>query len=96
MNEYLTEPKLDQPILIDNPYLSALISIIRFKKLDWKLIHRYGMHLSDTRPPLHVSSEEMVIYLHEAMAKVLQSIKKNPILITISSLIVINEMKCDT
>ncbi|CAF3354506.1 unnamed protein product [Rotaria socialis] len=84
MDEYLTEPKLDQPILIDNPYLSALISIIRLKKLDWKLIHSYGMHLSDTRPPLHVSSEEMVIYLHEAMAKVLQSIKKNPILITIS------------
>lgn len=42
------------------------------------------MHLSDTRPPYHVSSEEMVIYLNEAMAKVLQSIKKNPILITVS------------
>jgi hypothetical protein len=42
------------------------------------------MHLSDTRPPLHVSSEEMIIYLTEAMAKILQSIKKDPILITIS------------
>ncbi|CAF1441275.1 unnamed protein product [Rotaria sordida] len=84
MDEYLTNPKLDQPILIDNPYLSALIAIIRYKKLDWKAIHNYGMHLSDTRPPLHVSSEEMIIYLHEAMAKILQSIKKQPILITIS------------
>lgn len=42
------------------------------------------MHLSDTRPPLHVSSEEMVIYLTEAMAKVLQSIKKDPALVTVS------------
>ncbi|CAF1205603.1 unnamed protein product [Adineta steineri] len=84
MNEYLTSPKLEQPVLIDNPYLSALISIIRYKKLDWEAIHNYGMHLSDTRPPLHVSSEEMVIYLTEAMAKILQSIKKDPVLITIS------------
>ncbi len=67
-----------------SPYLSALIAIIRYKKLDWKAIHNYGMHLSDTRPPLHVSSEEMVIYMNEAMAKVLQSIKKDPMLITIS------------
>lgn len=67
-----------------NPYLSALIAIIRYKKLDWKAIHNYGMHLSDTRPPLHVSSEEMVIYLTEAMAKILQSIKKDPLLMTVS------------
>jgi len=67
-----------------NPYLAALIAIIRYKKLDWKAIHNYGMHLADTRPPLHVSSEEMIIYMNEAMAKVLQSIKKDPILITIS------------
>jgi len=84
MNEYLTDPKLDQPIFTNNPYLSALIGIIRYKKLDWKKIHNYGMHLSDTRPPLHVSSEEMIIYLNEAMAKILQSIKKDPILIAIS------------
>ena len=67
-----------------NPYLSALIAIIRYKKINWKAIHNYGMHLSDTRPPMHVSSEEMIVYLHEAMAKILQSIKKHPILITIS------------
>lgn len=67
-----------------SPYLSALIGIIRYKKLDWRAIHNYGMHLADTRPPLHVSSEEMVIYLTEAMAKVLQSVKKDPILVTIS------------
>jgi hypothetical protein len=42
------------------------------------------MHLSDTRPPLHVSSEGMIIYLVESLGKVLQSIKKDPILITIS------------
>jgi len=71
-------------LLISNIYLSALISIIRYKKLDWKLIHNYGMHLSDTRPPLHVSSEGMIIYLLESMAKVLESIKKDPILITVS------------
>ncbi|UJR10188.1 hypothetical protein I4U23_014403 [Adineta vaga] len=84
MNEYVIGPKSDQPIIIENPYLSALIAIIRHKKLDWQAVHNYGMHLSDTRPPLHVSSEEMVIYLTEAMAKILQSIKKDPILITIS------------
>jgi len=43
------------------------------------------MHLSDTRPPLHVSSEGMILYLLESMGKVLESIKKKgPILITIS------------
>jgi len=84
MNEYLADPKPDQPIQIDNIYLSALIAIIRYKKLDWKPIHNYGMHLSDTRPPLHVSSEGMIIYLLESMAKVLESIQKPPILITIS------------
>ena len=42
------------------------------------------MHLSDTRPPLHVSSEGMIIYLIESIRKILESIKKNPILITIS------------
>ena len=67
-----------------NPYLSALIGIIRYKKLDWKAIHQYGMHLADTRPPMHVSSEEMVIFLLEALAKILKSIKKEPKLITIS------------
>jgi hypothetical protein len=70
--------------MISNIYLSALISIIRFKKLDWKSIHDYGMHLSDTRPPLHVSSEGMILYLIESIGKVLQSIKKEPIVITIS------------
>jgi len=84
MNEYLTDPKPDQPIQIENIYLSALIAIIRYKKLDWKSIHNYGMHLSDTRPPLHVSSEGMILYLLESMGKVLESIKKGPILITIS------------
>ncbi|CAF1530815.1 unnamed protein product [Adineta ricciae] len=84
MQEYLTNPRLDQPIIIENPYLSALIGIIRYKKLDWRAVHNYGMHLADTRPPLHVSSEEMVIYLTEAMAKILQSVKKDPILVTIS------------
>ncbi|CAF4876748.1 unnamed protein product, partial [Rotaria socialis] len=54
MSEYLTDPKQDQPITIDNPYLSALIAIIRHKKLDWKSVHDYGAQLSDTRPPLHV------------------------------------------
>ncbi|CAF3416684.1 unnamed protein product [Rotaria sp. Silwood1] len=84
MNEYLTDPKQDQPISIDNAYLAALIAVIRYKKLDWKSIHNYGMHLSDTRPPLHVSSEGMILYLLESMAKVLESIQKHPILITIS------------
>ncbi|CAF0916119.1 unnamed protein product [Adineta steineri] len=84
MNEYLTDPKPDQPILVDNIYLSALISVIRHKKLDWKLIHNYGMHLADTRPPLHVSSEGMIIYLLESMTKILESIKPHPVLITIS------------
>jgi len=32
MNEYLTDPKPDQPIQIENIYLSALIAIIRYKK----------------------------------------------------------------
>jgi len=32
MNEYLADPKLDQPIFTNNPYLSALIGIIRYKK----------------------------------------------------------------
>jgi len=71
-------------LFFSDPYLTALISLIRFKKLDWKSVHNYGMHLSDTRPPLHVSSEEMVVYLNESMSKILQSIKKDPILITIS------------
>ncbi|CAF0862940.1 unnamed protein product [Rotaria sordida] len=84
MNEYLTDPKQDQPISIDNTYLAALITIIRYKKLDWKAIHNYGIHLSDTRPPLHVSSEGMIIYLLESMAKVLESFEKQPILITVS------------
>lgn len=84
MDEYLTDPKPEQTIVIDNPYLAALIAIIRYKHLDWKVIHDYGIHLSDIRPPLHVSSEEMVIYLIESMAKILQSIKKDPILITVS------------
>ncbi|CAF0828878.1 unnamed protein product [Adineta ricciae] len=84
MDEYLTDPKLDQAITIDNIYLSALISVIRMKKLDWKVVHNYAMHLADTRPPLHVSSEGMIIYLTEAMTKVLESIKKTPSLITIS------------
>lgn len=44
-----------------NPYLSALIGIIRYKKLDWKAVHNYGMHLSDTRLPLDVSFEEIII-----------------------------------
>jgi hypothetical protein len=70
--------------LLSNLYLAALIAVIRYKKLDWKLIHSYGMHLSDTRPPLHVSSEGMIVYLLESMAKVLKSIKKDPELITIS------------
>jgi hypothetical protein len=70
--------------VFSDPYLAALILLIRYKKLDWKIVHNYGMHLSDTRPPLHVSSEEMIIYLNESMAKILQSIKKDPILITIS------------
>jgi len=64
--------------------LSALIGIIRHKKLDWKPIHDYGMHLSDTRPPLHVSSEGMILYLIESMAKILEAIKKDPFLITLS------------
>ncbi|CAF2480843.1 unnamed protein product [Rotaria sp. Silwood2] len=84
MNEYLNDPKQDQPISIDNTYLAALIAIIRYKKLDWKSIHNYGIHLSDTRPPLHVSSEGMILYLLESMAKVLESIEKHPILITVS------------
>ncbi len=61
---------------LSNPFLSTLIGIICYKKLDWKAIHNYGIHLSDTRPPLHVSSEEMIIYLNESMAKTLQSIEK--------------------
>lgn len=65
-------------------YLSALITIIRHKKLDWKPIHDYGMHLSDTRPPLHVSSDGMILYLIESMSKILEAIQKHPILITIS------------
>jgi hypothetical protein len=69
---------------LSNPFLSTLIGIIRYKKLDWKAIHNYAIHLSDARPLLHVSSEEMIIYLNESMAKILQSIKKDPILITIS------------
>lgn len=84
MNEYITGVKADQQIFINDPYLAALIAIIRYKKLDWKLVHNYGMHLSDTRPPLHVSSEAMIIYLNESMARILQSIKKDPVLITIS------------
>lgn len=67
-----------------NQYLNALVGIIRYKKLDWKPIHNYAVQLSDTRPPLHVSSEGMILYLLEAMARVLESIKKNPILITVS------------
>lgn len=84
MVEYLTNPKPEQTIQTENIYLSALITIIRHKKLDWKSIHEYGMHLADTRPPLHVSSEGMILYLVEAMAKVLESIKKTPLFITIS------------
>ncbi|CAF3773051.1 unnamed protein product [Rotaria socialis] len=84
MSEYLTDPKQDQPITIDNPYLSALIAIIRHKKLDWKSVHDYGAQLSDTRPPLHVSSEGMILYLLESMAKVIESIEKHPMIITIS------------
>jgi hypothetical protein len=42
------------------------------------------MHLSDTRPPLHVSSEGMILYLIESMAKILEAIKKDPFLITLS------------
>lgn len=67
-----------------NVYLSAIISVIRSKKMDWQAVHNYGMHLADTRPPLHVSSEGMILYLMEATAKVLESIKKKPLLITVS------------
>ncbi|UJR35835.1 hypothetical protein I4U23_028581 [Adineta vaga] len=84
MNEYLTDPKPDQPITIENIYLSALVSVIRSKKLDWKAVHSYAMHLADTRPPLHVSSEGMILYLIEALTKVLESLKHSPNLITIS------------
>ena len=52
--------------------------------MNWKAVHNYGKHLADTRPPLHVSSEEMVIYLLESVGKVLQLLKKEPVLITIS------------
>jgi hypothetical protein len=84
MNDYLVDPKSDQTIHTDSIYLSALIAIIRHKKFDWKSIHEYGMHLSDTRPPLHVSSEGMILYLIESMAKILEAIKKTPFLITLS------------
>ncbi|CAF1503462.1 unnamed protein product, partial [Didymodactylos carnosus] len=66
-----------------NAYLSALLSVIRYKKLDWSLIHNYGMNLSDVRPAYHVSSEEMVLYLLDSMTKILQSVTKPPVLITI-------------
>lgn len=67
-----------------NPYLTALIAVIRHKKMNWKPIHHYAMHLADTRPPIHISSEEMIIYLLEGASKILQSIKKDPMIITIS------------
>lgn len=84
MEEYLTEPKAEQPIMIENPYLTALIAVIRYKKMNWKTIHHYAMHLADTRPPNHISSEEMIIYLLEGASKILQALKKDPIYITIS------------
>ena len=58
--------------------------MIRHKKMNWKTIHHYAMHLADTRPPTHISSEEMIIYLLEGVSKVLQALKKEPMLVAIS------------
>jgi hypothetical protein len=70
--------------LFRNLYVAALIGIIRYKKLDWKAVHQYGTHLSDTRPPMHVSSESMIVYLIESIDRILRSIQKDPLLVTIS------------